>query len=63
MMAATLFFKFQSLGLQAQSDAAREVIPTRVTQGFISNSQGRRAGSFSTLLKQPATEEKLRVPN
>jgi hypothetical protein len=27
------------LELQAQSDAAKEVFPTRVTQGFISNSQ------------------------
>jgi hypothetical protein len=30
-MAATLFFKVTQLGLQAQSDAVREVIPTRVT--------------------------------
>jgi hypothetical protein len=55
-MAATLFFKCHSLGRQAQSDAAREVFPTRVTQGFISNSQ-EKGGSFSTLFKEPAIEE------
>jgi hypothetical protein len=33
-MEATLFFKCHSLGLQAQSDAAREVFPTRVTRGY-----------------------------
>jgi hypothetical protein len=33
VMAATLFFKCHSLGLQAQSATAREVFPTRVTQG------------------------------
>jgi hypothetical protein len=32
-MVATLFFKKYSLGLQAQTDAAREVFLTRVTQG------------------------------
>jgi hypothetical protein len=31
VMAATLFFKCHSLGLEAQSDAGREVFPTRVT--------------------------------
>jgi hypothetical protein len=45
------------LGLQAQSDAAIEVFPTRVTRGFISNSQVRKGDSFSTLFKQPAIEE------
>jgi predicted AlkP superfamily phosphohydrolase/phosphomutase len=31
LMAATLFLKMHSLGLQVDSDAAREVFPTRVT--------------------------------
>jgi hypothetical protein len=49
VMAAILLFKYHSLGLQAQSDAAREAFPTRVTRGFISNTQERKYGSFSGL--------------
>jgi hypothetical protein len=45
------------LGLQAQSDAAREVFPIRVTQGFILNSWERKGCSFSGLFQQPAIEE------
>jgi hypothetical protein len=39
--------------LQAQIDAAREFFLTRVTQGFISKSRGRKGGSFSTLINNP----------
>jgi hypothetical protein len=56
-MAAILLVKCHSLGLQTQSDAAREVLPTRVTRGFISNSRGRKDGSISTLFKQHVTKE------
>jgi hypothetical protein len=35
-------FKCHSLRLQVYSDAAREVFPTRVTRGFITNSREKR---------------------
>jgi hypothetical protein len=41
LMATNLLFKIPLIGLQAKSDATREVSPTRVTQGFISYSWGR----------------------
>jgi hypothetical protein len=63
VMAAILLFKCHSLGLQAQSDAAREIFTIMVIRGSISISQGRKGGSFSTLFKQPAIgEQQFCVP-
>jgi hypothetical protein len=58
LMAAALFFKCHSLGLQAQSDAAREVFP-QVLIGVLIELPGKpEVGSFSLLFKHPATANK-----
>jgi hypothetical protein len=45
-----------SLGLQVQSDVAREIFPTRVTRGLILNSRGTVKKALSILVKQPAKQ-------
>jgi hypothetical protein len=50
-------FKCHSLGLQAYSDAVREVFPTRVTRGFIMNSRETRWIFTHTLQITCATEK------
>jgi hypothetical protein len=44
------------LGLQVQSDVAREIFPTRVTWGLITNYRGTVEKALSVLIKQPAKQ-------
>jgi hypothetical protein len=58
MMAATLFLKMPLIGLQAQSQVAREVFPTTMTRGNYQTLGKAVFGFFSSLFKQPTTVNK-----
>jgi hypothetical protein len=53
-MARLYYLKCHSLGLEAQSEAAREVFPAKVTRGLYKTLGEYWGGSFSSLFKQPA---------
>jgi hypothetical protein len=45
-----------SLVIQVQSDVAREIFPTRVTHGLISNTRGTVEKSLFVLVKRPTKQ-------